>query len=159
VGEVRGTGIVSRAVTAAHIVLGVLALALNVAAGLWGSWCWWRRRPSQLFWRLLRTAQAMVVIEAAWGCILLAIGDKVSSLHLLYGALPIAISFIAEQLRISAAQLILDKRGFGSTQEVGKLPAAEQQEIVLTVVRREIGVMALSALVATALIARAAMVH
>ncbi len=142
-----------------HIVVGVAALALSAAAGLWGSWCWWRVRPSQLFWRLLRGAQGVVVLEALIGGIELAAGKKVSSLHLIYGLLPIGISFMAEQLRISAAQMILDKRGFENAQAVGQLPEDEQRAIVLSVVRREIGVMALSAIVATILIARAATVH
>ena len=80
-------------------------------------------------------------------------------MHTLYGVLPLFVSFIAEQLRISAAQMVLDKGGFESAQEVGALPDAEQQEIVRTIMRREIGVMALAALVNTALLARAAMTH
>lgn len=142
-----------------HIALGVLALALNLVAGLWGGWCWWRQRPSDWFWRLLRGAQAAVVVEALFGGVLLALGRKVSSLHLVYGLLPIGIAVVAEQLRISAAQMILDARGFESAQAVGRLPAAEQHQVVLAIIRREIGVMALSALVAVVLLARAATVH
>jgi hypothetical protein len=55
--------------------------------------------------------------------------------------------------------MVLDKAGFESAQEVGALPDAEQREIVRTIMRREIGVMALAALVNTALLARAAMTH
>jgi hypothetical protein len=145
-------------VTDLHIALGVLALALNLAAGLWGVWCWWRSKPSDLFWRLLRSAQASIVIEALWGGLLLLLGKKASSLHVIYGLLPIGIGFVAEQLRISAAQMILDARGFENAQAVGKLPAPEQRQLVLAIVRREIGVMALCALVSVVLLARAAMV-
>lgn len=139
-----------------HIVLGVLAITLNAVAGLYGAWCWRRVESRPLFWRLLRAGQASIVIEAALGGVLVAIGDKVSDLHLLYGLLPIAVSFIAETLRISSAQMVLDSRGFESAQEVGELEPAEQRRIVLTIVQREVGVMALAALVIVGLLIRAA---
>ena len=144
--------------TVVHIVIGCAALGLNLVAFLWGAWAWARRQPSLWFWRVLRAGQGAIVLEAILGGVLLAIGKKVSNLHLIYGLLPLVVSFMAEQLRISAAQMILDKRGFESAQEVGELPADEQRGIVISVVRREIGVMALSALVTAALVARAATV-
>ena len=139
-----------------HIAIGSLALLLAAAATLWGTWCWWRAEPNVWF---LRAAQAMIVIEALIGCILLIIGKKISDLHLLYGALPIAVSFIGEQFRISAAQMILDARHLENGEAVGKLPAAEQRTIVIAIIKREIGVMTLTAFVITALVIRAAMVH
>jgi hypothetical protein len=142
-----------------HIAIGGLALLLAAAAALWGTWCWWRADPNVWFWRILRGAQAMIVIEALIGCILLIIGKKVSDLHLLYGALPIAVSFFGEQFRISAAQMILDARQLENGEAVGKLPAAEQRAIVLAIIKREIGVMTLTAFVITVLVIRAAMVH
>lgn len=145
--------------TTVHIVVGSIAIALNAAAGLWGAWCWWARRASQLFWRLLRAGQLFVVLAAILGGIGIITGEQATELHYLYGALPIFVAFMAEQLRISAAQMILDKRGFASTKEVGKLARQEQQAIVMAVVRREIGVMTLSALVTVGLLARAATVH
>ena len=45
--------------------------------------------------------------------------------------LPLFVSFVAEQLRVSTAQMVLDKGGFESAQAVGELPEAEQQEIVV----------------------------
>jgi hypothetical protein len=145
-------------VTAVHITIGSIAIALNAAAALWGAVCWRRRVPSPWFWRLLRAGQGFVVLEALIGGVLLLLGDEVSELHLIYGLLPIGVAFMAEQLRISAAQMILDKRGFTSTREVGALPESEQHAIVVAVVRREIGVMSLAAFVSLVLIIRAAMV-
>jgi hypothetical protein len=139
-----------------HIVLGVVAIACNALAGLYGAWCWRQAESRPLFWRLLRIGQAAIVIEAALGAILLAIGDKVSDLHLLYGALPIVVSFIAESLRISSAQMVLDARGLESAQEVGELEPEEQRKIVFIIVQREVGVMALAALVIVGLLIRAA---
>jgi hypothetical protein len=144
--------------TVVHIVIGVATLALNLIAFGWGAWAWLRMQPSLWFWRLLRAGQGMVVLEAVLGGVLLLMGRKVSNLHLIYGVLPLIVSFMAEQLRISAAQMILDKRGFASAQEVGGLSADEQRGLVISVVRREIGVMTLSALVTVLLVARAATV-
>jgi hypothetical protein len=141
-----------------HLVIGVASMVITGAAALWGGWCWWRWRSSAWFWRLLRSAQATVVLEAALGGVLLLMHKKAVSLHYIYGVLPILVSFIGEQLRVASAQMILDARGFGSTQEVGQLPAAEQQELVRSIVRREVGVMTLAAFVMFVLLGRAAMV-
>ena len=139
-----------------HIIFGVAAIALNVVAGLWGIWCWYRAESRPLFWRLLRAAQASIVLEAALGGIWAATGHKVSNIHLLYGLLPVAVSFIGETLRISTAQMVLDARGFQSAQEVGELEEDEQRRIVVTIVQREVGVMTLAAIVIVVLLARAA---
>ena len=140
-----------------HIVVGVACLVLVGAAGVWGAWCWYRVRQSPLFWRLLRAGQVAIVVEAAIGGILLALGNKESSLHVIYGLLPLLVSFIAEQLRIASAQAVLDSRGFESANAVGKLPEEEQRVVVIAIVQREMGVMVLAALVMLVLIGRAAM--
>jgi hypothetical protein len=141
-----------------HLVVGVSSLVITGAAALWGGWCWWRWQPGAWFWPLLRAAQATVVLEAVLGGVLLLLHKKAVSLHYIYGVLPILVSFIGEQLRISSAQMIMDARGFESSAEVGLLPAAEQQQLVRSIVRRELGVMALAALVMFVLLGRAAMV-
>ncbi len=41
---------------------------------------------------------------------------------MLYGLLPLLVSFMAEQLRVASAQMVLDSRGFESAAEVGELP-------------------------------------
>jgi hypothetical protein len=140
----------------AHLVLGVACIVLIGAAMLWGAWCWHRHQHSQLFWRLLRIGQAAVVVEVALGGVLVAIGKKESSLHLIYGLLPLAVSFLGEQLRISSAQAILDQHGFESAAAVGELPEEEQGQVVAAIVQRELGVMVLTALVVFALLIRAA---
>jgi hypothetical protein len=139
-----------------HIVVGIACIVLIGAAMLWGAWCWHRRQQSRLFWRLLRVGQAAVVAEVAIGGVLLALGKKESSLHLIYGLLPLAVSFLGEQLRISSAQAILDQRGFESAAAVGGLPEDQQHEVVAAIVQRELGVMVLTALVVFALLIRAA---
>ena len=139
-----------------HLVIGVLAVVLTGGAGTWGAWCWYRVRQTRLFWRLLRAGQGVIVLDMALGGVLLIMGKKASELHLIYGLLPLAVSFVAEQLRIAAAQMVLDSRGFQSAAEVGELPEAEQRLVVVRIVQRELGVMVLAALVILVLLIRAA---
>ncbi len=140
-----------------HLLVGLSAIVLNAGAGVYGSWCWWRVKTSVWFWRALRAAQTAVVLQALLGGLLVVLGHKPPSLHVLYGLLPLLVSILAEQLRISSAQIVLDARGYKSAQAVGKLPADEQREVVTEIVQREIGVMALSALINLVLLGRAAM--
>ena len=81
---------------------------------------------------------------------------RTTSLHLIYGLLPLGISFVAEQLRIASAQVVLDSRGFESAAAVGRLPESEQRVVVVAIVQRELGVMVLAALVMLVLLVRAA---
>ncbi len=142
--------------TSLHVVLGVLLVTSSAAAGLFGAWRWYRVEPSQAFWTLLRISQAVVVLTAAQGGVLVLLGRDADGLHLLYGALPLAISFLAEQLRLAAAQTVLDARGLEGAAAMRDLEEGEQRSIVLQIVRREIGVMAASALVVALLGLRAA---
>jgi hypothetical protein len=142
-----------------HLIIGVITIVLTAVAGAWGAWCWWRVRSSPWFWRLLRASQVAVVIQAALGGVLVLTGHKPPGLHVLYGVLPLLVSFFAEQLRFSAAQMVLDQRGFESSREVGRLAAAEQQEVVVAILQRELGFMVIAALVNLVLLGRAAMTH
>jgi hypothetical protein len=139
-----------------HIVVGVLCLGLTGSAAVWGIWCWYRARSARVFWWLLRAGQAFIVLEAILGGIWEASGRHASELHLIYGLVPIAVSFVAEQLRIASAQMVLDARGLESATQVGQLEPGEQRVIVMTIVQRELGVMVLAAIVMTVLLARAA---
>jgi hypothetical protein len=139
-----------------HIAVGVLAIVLNGAAGGWGAWRWWRAEPSIWFWRLLRAAQTVLVVQVALGGVLVLLGHKPPGLHVVYGLLPLAVSFVGEQLRVASAQAVLDVRGHESAAAVGKLSEEEQRSVVLAIVQREMGVMTLAALVIVVLLARAA---
>jgi hypothetical protein len=139
-----------------HLVIGLLSIALMTGAALWGAWCWRQVRQSRLFWQVLRLGQGVIVLEVALGGVLLALGKKESSLHLIYGLLPLAVSFIAEQLRIASAQAVLDAKGYENAAAVGTLPETDQRTIVLEIVQRELGVMVLAALVMAVLLWRAA---
>ncbi|HET8756475.1 MAG TPA: hypothetical protein VFM58_10715 [Solirubrobacteraceae bacterium] len=142
--------------TAIHIALGVAVIAVNGVAGLYGAWAWWLERPAPGFWPLLRTGQALVMIEVIDGAILLLTGKDLPPLHLIYGLLPIGVSFFAEQLRLTAAETVLANHGLEGRADVERLPREEQHELVRVIVRREIGVMAASAVVVALLGVRAA---
>jgi hypothetical protein len=144
------------------VVAGSLAVAaLNAIPAVLGAWLWYWGEPTEggtrAFWLMLRAGQGSVLTLAlAIGS--LAVAGKRSSegLFYLYALLPIAIGFVAEQLRIASAQTVLDQKGIEDAQGVGALPEAEQRRVVLEIVRREIGVMAAAAAVVVFLALRAA---
>jgi len=145
------------------VIAGALVVAtLNTVPGVLGGWLWYRGGPSDrswatAFWVLLRVGQGAALIFALAIASLAAAGKHSSeSLFYLYALLPLAVAFVAEQLRIASAQTILEQHGLSDAQAVGGLPEAEQHGIVAEIVRREIGVMALSALVVVFLALRAA---
>ena len=122
-----------------HIAVGLILIALNAAAGVVGGVAWYRNRPSIPFWYLLRAAQVSVVVQALLGGLLVMTNHEAKEgLHYLYGILPLVVSFIAEGARADAAQ-----------REVGEidyenLPSEDQQTLALAIVRREMGIMAVS---------------
>lgn len=147
----------TQAVVAGSIAVGALA----ALAGSLGAWLWYDGDPSERaargFWTLLRASQgAALVLAIAVGSLAAAGNYSSDDLFYLYALLPLAIGFVAEQLRVVSAQAILDQRGLPDAQAVGALPEREQRAVVREIVRREIGVMAVSALVVVFLALRAA---
>jgi hypothetical protein len=145
------------------VVAGALAVAaLNAVPGLLGSWLWYHDDPSEqallrAFWVLLRAGQgSALVLALAVGSLAVAGHYSSDRLFYIYALVPLPVAFVAEQLRVASAQTILDQRGLDDAEAVGKLEEAEQQQIVAAIVRRETGVMALSALVVVFLALRAA---
>ena len=136
-----------------------LTLAVNAIAGAYAGLRWWQVQPSTAAWRLLRAGQAVAVAQAAVAGVL-ALGGyhPADGLYWLYALLPVAIGFVAEQLRIVSADQVLENRQLPDAQAVGELPEAEQRSVVLAIARRELGVTALAALVVAALALRAALV-
>lgn len=145
-----------RTVKQVHLVVGVAAIASWGVVGVYGAWCWWRISSTPWFWRLVRAAQLVVLVQVALGGVLVVLGHKPPGLHVLYGVLPLLISLIAEALRAASAQTILDARGYESAQAVGKQPAEVQRGVVLAIMRRELGLMTIAALVIVVLLLRAA---
>ena len=141
--------------TALHAGIGIAMVAVNLAAAVVGAWQWWRAGQGVLFWRLLRGGQAVTVLAAADGLILVIAGEDLPELHLVYGLTPIGVSFLAEQLRLAAADTVLAARDLEGAQAMRGLPDSEQHAIVHQIVRRELGVMAASAFVVAVLGLRA----
>ncbi|HEX3263358.1 MAG TPA: hypothetical protein VHR37_06820 [Solirubrobacterales bacterium] len=137
--------------TDVHLAVGILVIATNLVAGVWGGVAWLRSVPTVGFWYALRLAQAVVVLQVAVGSILLLSGHEADSgLHYLYGLLPLGVSLLAEGARAGAAERELVGLDFES------LPRARQRAVAGEIVRRETGIMAVSALVIFGLAVRAA---
>jgi hypothetical protein len=143
-------------VSAAHEALGWILIGVNALAFLVGGAQWWRWEGSRLFWPLLRFGQAMVIVEAVDGGVLVLQGKSLPNLHLIYGLVPLAVSFVAEQLRLAAADTVLQQRDLEGRADVERLPVEEQHALVRAILRREMGVMTASAGVVALLGVRAA---
>jgi hypothetical protein len=134
-----------------HLVVGVAVILLNLVAFAVGGVAWFRQRPSISFWYLLRAAQVSVFIQVALGGLLVFTSHKAhDNLHYLYGLLPLLVSFLAEGARTGAAQRELGETDFEA------LDADTQESIALQIVRREMGIMAVSCGVILFLALRAA---
>lgn len=140
----------------------IAVVGLNALVALLGGWCWLRGQHTnhtavRTFWITLRVGQGAAVAYALAAGVLAATGARPDEqLFYLYALLPLAVAFIAEQLRVASAQTILDQRGLQDAAAVGQLPESEQHALVAAIVHRELGVMALSALVVAFLALRAA---
>ena len=137
-------------------ITALVAAALNGVAGAWGAWRWWTVEPSRAFWLLVRAGQAGAAALVVVAGVAYASGARPDDgLFWLYALLPAAIGFFAEQFRVLSAQTVLEARGLPDARAVGGLPEHEQRSVVLQIVRREMGVMTLGALVAAFLALRA----
>jgi len=130
-----------------HVAIGGAVLATSLVAAIWGGVAWSRRRHSAAFWTLLRLSQVLLAVQAVLGGALLLDGRDPPHLHVLYGLLPLGVSFVGEQLRLASADQVLARRGMDSAREMEDLPQTEQHAIVAEIVARETGVMAVAALV------------
>src|SRR3954447_1540627 len=138
-----------------HDLVAPLALLValdNAVAAVFGA------LHARAFWIVLRVAQAMAVLFAAFAGVAAAVGDGPEDrLFWLYALLPLAVALIGEQLRLASAETVLEARGLPDAQAMRGLSDAEQRAIVAAIVRREELVMACAAGVAAFLALRAAM--
>jgi hypothetical protein len=143
-------------VSATAQVIALTTAIVNAVAGLVATALWWRVDPQRYAWVLIRAGQGLAVAQAAAAGIMAAAGLKPDdSLYWLYALLPVAVSFVAEQLRLASAETVLAQRDLPDAQAVGALPEDDQRSIVLQIVRRELGVMAAAAWVIAFLALRA----
>lgn len=133
-----------------HLVVGLALFFTNLIAGIWGITAWLTRRPTVIFWYLLRAAQVMIVAQATLGLILLMSNyEAANNIHYLYGILPIPLMLITEMMRVGAAQKVV-----GDT-DYEKLPEDKAQELAMQIFIAETRVMALGCLIIAALALRA----
>lgn len=133
----------------------VTAFATGLS-GLAGTILWWRDRPARWAWALLRAGQAVAVAYALLAGVRWFHGPKpADGLFYLYAVLPVAVAFVAEQLRLAAAETVLDQEELRDADEMRALPENEQAALVHAILRRELGVISAAALVAAFLALRA----
>jgi hypothetical protein len=138
------------------VAAALVVAALNALAALFGAWRWWTVAPSRTFWVFARAGQAAAIALAVVAGVGAVTGfHPADGLFWLYALLPVAVGFVAEQLRAASAQTVLDARGLDDARAVGRLDEAGQRSVVLAILRRELGVMALAAVVVAFLALRA----
>jgi hypothetical protein len=141
--------------TAALIAAWTTAAVTGVAA-LAGAVSWWLVRQSRAFWVLVRAGQAVAIGQAVVAGVLALLSfDPDDGLYWLYALLPVGIGFFAEQLRIISTEQVLDRLGLQGSQAVRELPEDRQRSVVVSILRREMGVMTLAAVVVCFLAVRA----
>jgi hypothetical protein len=140
--------------TEVHLVVGVVVLVLNLAVGLWGLTAAAHNRTPVSFWYFQRAAQVSVVLQVLLGALLLVAGhEPKDAIHYMYGTAPLLVNLFAEGMRTGAAQ-----RELPEDVAFEGLPADEQRTIALRIVRREMMIMSIAALLVFAFAFRAAQV-
>lgn len=130
------------------LIVSLLVAGVSFATGAWGAWLWWRFGATDRYWIAVRATQVGALLLAiVAGLVYFTGADGVPWLFWLYALLPVAISLIAEQLRIISAEQVLERRGLDGAADVGRLDAAGQRGVVREIVRREVGIMTASAFV------------
>ena len=84
------------------------------------------------------------MVEAVIGAALLLDGKDLPRLHLVYGLTPIAVAFLAEQLKLLATQTLLTSATWRAAPTSRSSREEDQLAFVTAVLRRELGVMATS---------------
>ena len=133
--------------------IALVVAAVNAAAAVLG----FVRVGQRTFWPVLRAGQAGAAVLAAVAGVAALTGDGPSDgLFWLYALLPLAVGLIGEQLRLASAETVLEARGLENAEAMRRLPAHDQEDIVVAILRREMTVMACSAGVVAFLALRAA---
>ncbi|MDQ8043123.1 MAG: hypothetical protein REI11_00845, partial [Patulibacter sp.] len=131
-----------------YVVGAVITGAINGAAAVVGAIEWALGRPNLLFWILARAGQLAGAVYAAFAGIYSLTGTAPKdALAWVYILTPIAVGYFAEQLRVVAAQTVLEKHGYGSAAELRESVDAGQVDresfvtgIANEVVLREVAV-------------------
>lgn len=144
-----------------YVIGAVVVGAVNALAAVAGLVQWSLGRPSPVFWVLARSGQAIAALFAVFAGVYAVVAEPpADGLAWVYILTPIAVSYFAEQLRLVAAQTVLERHGFesagalrASVQDASPDgPDAEERErlvrgIAHEVVLREVAVVATAAFV------------
>ncbi len=88
---------------------------VNAAAAALGLFLWFLGRPGKLFWWPARAGQGIAAAYAVFCGIYAVVAEPpADGLVWVYILTPIAVSYFAEQLRLVAAQTVLERHGFES---------------------------------------------
>lgn len=128
---------------------------VNAMAAVIGAAQWALNRPGRLFWFVGRLGQGVAAIYAVFaGGYAVVASPPPDGLAWVYILTPVAVSFFAEQLRLIAAQTVLERHGYASLAELrGAVEAGDEEAvrratgIAHEAVLREVGILAISAFV------------
>jgi len=88
-------------VTDIHIGLGVVVIAINLIAGIWGLFVWKQKLPAnKVYAQVLAASQTVIIGQAVLGLLLLSQNLRAAQqLHYVYGLLPVAMIIFAYSAR------------------------------------------------------------
>ncbi|MEH3053648.1 MAG: hypothetical protein PGN13_06490 [Patulibacter minatonensis] len=138
-----------------YIVGAVVVGAVNVLAAAVGLGQWLLGRPGRAFWFAARVGQVVAALYAVFAGIYAAAADPPEDgLAWVYILTPVAVSYFAEQLRIIAAQTVLERHGHATAEDLRAAVESGDEEaqrlatgIAHEALLREVGIVALAAAV------------
>lgn len=88
-------------VTQIHLWLGIIVIAINLVAGIWGLLVWRRKLPANKpYAQVLAASQTVIIGQAIIGLLLLSQNLRAEQqLHYVYGLLPAAMVVFAYSAR------------------------------------------------------------
>ena len=88
-------------VTDIHIGLGVVVIAINLIAGIWGLFVWKQKfSANKVYAQVLAASQTVIIGQAVLGLLLLSQNLRAAQqLHYVYGLLPVAMIIFAYSAR------------------------------------------------------------
>lgn len=102
-----------------YVVGAWIVLGANAVAAVLGGVQYVLNRPGQPFWVLARGGAVLAALYAAFcGVYALLAEPPPDGLAWVYILTPVAVSYFTEQLRIIAAQTVLEKHGYESTADL-----------------------------------------
>lgn len=146
--------------TGLYELLCVIAAAACVVASAAGAFAFRSGFAHPRAWLAIRCAQAAVIAAAAVGAVLFAgAGEPGHGLQYGYTLMAAAVSFVAEQLRLSSAATVLSQMGLAGSEDVAGLEPERQVATARRIALRELGVEVVALAVCAALLLRGAALY